>query len=230
MSQALLLSDRVPTVSVHNGRPAVTSLEVAQFFDKRHDAVLRDLRNIISNCPEKFTAHNFVVSNYLDNTGRSLAMYIIHRDGFMLLVMGYTGKKALAIKLAYIEAFNAMEAELARKNRPALTADPFPCTVEDCRRLMRDIDDLYAGKRNDAEPIKDRLVEVTFNVMHTLLRKNRIPFTAGGEGPGLYGTVSQCLFAMLCEGISIRRAGLYQAFNPGWHLVGIMNQINKLTT
>lgn len=47
-------------------------------------------------------------------------MYIIYRDGFMLLVMGYTGKKALAIKLAYIEAFNAMEEELARKNRPAL--------------------------------------------------------------------------------------------------------------
>lgn len=55
-------------------------------------------------------------------------MYIIYRDGFMLLVMGYTGKKALAIKLAYIEAFNAMEEELARRSRPALPADPFPCS------------------------------------------------------------------------------------------------------
>lgn len=80
----------------------------------------------MSNCPEKFTAHNFVVSNYLDETGRSLPMYIIYRDGFMLLVMGYTGKKALAIKLAYIEAFNAMEEELARKKSRKLTAPSLP--------------------------------------------------------------------------------------------------------
>lgn len=126
MSQALLFSDPVPSVSLHNGRPAVTSREVSHYFDKRHDAVLRDLRNIMSNCPEKFTAHNFVVSNYLDETGRSLPMYIIYRDGFMLLVMGYTGKKALAIKLAYIEAFNAMEEELARKKSRKLTAPSLP--------------------------------------------------------------------------------------------------------
>ena len=48
-------------------------------------------------------------------------MFILYRDGFMLLVMGYTGKKALAMKLAYIEAFNRMEAELARQ-QTALSA------------------------------------------------------------------------------------------------------------
>ena len=47
-------------------------------------------------------------------------MYIIKKDGFMLLVMGYTGKKALALKLAYIEAFNALEAELQRQREGAL--------------------------------------------------------------------------------------------------------------
>lgn len=125
MSQALLLSDPIPSVSLHDGRPATTSLEVAKFFDKRHDDVLKSIRNLLPNCPAEFTARNFAVSNYMDNTGRSLAMYIIHRDGFMLLVMGYTGKKALALKLAYIEAFNRMEAELAkRKERPALPAAP----------------------------------------------------------------------------------------------------------
>lgn len=125
MSQALLLSDPIPSLSLHNGRPATTSLEVAKFFDKRHDDVLKSIRNLLPNCPEEFTARNFAVSNYMDNTGRSLAMYIIHRDGFMLLVMGYTGKRALALKLAYIEAFNRMEAELAkRKERAALPTAP----------------------------------------------------------------------------------------------------------
>ena len=227
MSQALLLSDPVPTVSVHDGRPATTSLEVARFFGKQHQHVIRDITGLTDNCPESFSASNFGRASYLDEQAKNRPMYIIYRDGFMLLVMGYTGKKALAIKLAYIEAFNAMEEELARRSRPALAADPFPCSVEECRRLMREIDDLYAGKRNGLEHLKDRLVEVTFNVTHTLLRKYRIPFTAGGEGPGLHSTIHQCLFSMLCEGVSMRRPGLYEGFNPGWHLLGIMSQIEK---
>lgn len=228
MSQALLLSDPVPSVSIHNGRPAVTSLDVSKFFEKRHGNVVRDIAQIVSNSPEKFSRLNFELASYLDEQAKNRPMYIIYRDGFMLLVMGYTGKKALAIKLAYIEAFNAMEEELARRRRPALPADPFPCSVEECRRLMREIDDLYAGKRSDLDHLKDRLVEVTFNVMHTMLRKYRIPFTAGGEGPGLHSTIHQCLFSMLCEGFSMRRPGLYEAFNPGWHLLGIMSQIDKM--
>lgn len=59
------------------------------------------------------------MSEYIDETGRSLPMFILYRDGFMLLVMGYTGKKALAMKLAYIEAFNRMEEELARQKEAA---------------------------------------------------------------------------------------------------------------
>ena len=124
MSQALLLSDPVPSVSLHDGRPATTSREVAHYFRKRHDNVVRDIRSIMDNCPEEFTALNFEVRNYLDQTGRSLPMYIIFRDGFTLLAMGYTGPEAIRFKLAYIEAFNRMEAELARRNRPALPAAP----------------------------------------------------------------------------------------------------------
>ena len=124
MSQALLLSDPVPSVSLHDGRPATTSREVAHYFRKRHDNVVRDIRSIMDNCPEEFTALNFEVSNYLDQTGRSLPMYIIFRDGFTLLAMGYTGPEAMRFKLAYIEAFNRMEAELAKRNRPALPAAP----------------------------------------------------------------------------------------------------------
>ena len=124
MSQALLLSEPVPTVSVHDGRPAVTSLDVSKFFEKRHGNVVRDIAQIVSNSPEKFSRLNFELASYLDEQAKNRPMYIIHRDGFMLLVMGYTGKKALALKLAYIEAFNRMEAELAKRNRPTLPAAP----------------------------------------------------------------------------------------------------------
>ena len=125
MSQALLLSDPIPSVSLHDGRPATTSLEVARFFGKQHQHVIRDITGLTDNCPESFSASNFGRASYLDEQAKNRPMYIIHRDGFMLLVMGYTGKKALALKLAYIEAFNRMEAELARrKEHPALPAAP----------------------------------------------------------------------------------------------------------
>ena len=128
MSQATLLPSEhfSPSVSIHSGRPATTSREIATFFGKRHDDVIKSIRNLRPNCPEEFTARNFAASEYTDETGRTLPMFILYRDGFMLLVMGYTGKKALAMKLAYIEAFNRMEAELAARQQTALSAAPGP--------------------------------------------------------------------------------------------------------
>lgn len=124
MSQAELLSPAPlsPSVSLHSGRPATTSLEVAKFFGKRHDGVLRDVRRICPETPEDFRVHNFVETFRTipgpNNSERQETYFILYRDGFMLLVMGYTGKKALAMKLAYIEAFNRMEAELAASSHP----------------------------------------------------------------------------------------------------------------
>ncbi len=120
MSQCELMPMPAPSVVLHDGRPATTSLEIAKFFGKRHTDVLRDINNILPNCPEKFSQRNFASANYLDDQAKNRPMYIIYRDGFMLLVMGYTGKKALVIKLAYIEAFNALEAELQRQREGAL--------------------------------------------------------------------------------------------------------------
>ena len=126
MSQAQLLPTEhfSPSVSLHNGRPATTSLEIANFFRKRHADVLRDISNVSSNCPEKFSQRNFASADYTDEQGKPRSLFILYRDGFMLLVMGYTGKKALAIKLAYIEAFNRLEAELAAQRGAALPEVP----------------------------------------------------------------------------------------------------------
>lgn len=147
MSQATLLPSEhfSPSVSLHSGRPATTSLEVAQFFGKRHTDVLRDIGNVAGNCPENFSQRNFASAEYSDEQGKPRPMFILYRDGFMLLVMGYTGKKALAMKLAYIEAFNRMEEELARQKEAALTSptpDDFtgtlsitPSTTEDRKPL-----------------------------------------------------------------------------------------------
>lgn len=131
MSQAELLSPASlsPSVSLHSGRPATTSLEVAKFFGKRHDNVLRDIDALLSQLPENSLQLNFEETYQEQETPlgvKRIRVFIIYRDGFMLLVMGYTGKKALGMKLAYIEAFNRMEEELARQKESAIPAAPTP--------------------------------------------------------------------------------------------------------
>lgn len=108
----------VPTVSLVDNRPATTSLDIAEHFGKPHKDVLASVRRLTQECPVDFTGRNFSPSEYTDETGRSLPMFTVYFDGFILLVMGYTGKKALDMKLAYIEAFNAMRDELERRKEP----------------------------------------------------------------------------------------------------------------
>lgn len=94
-------------------RPAVTSLDVAETFGKRHDHVLRDIKEL--GCSDEFRLPNFGETFYTDSQGRSQKMIVMTRDGFTLLVMGYTGDLAMKFKEAYIKQFNAMEAALQGK-------------------------------------------------------------------------------------------------------------------
>ena len=153
MSQAELIPTSSPTFSpvvhLHSGRPATTSLDVAKIFGKRHTDVLRDIGNISGNCPEEFSQRNFASAEYLDEQGKPRPMFTIYRDGFMLLVMGYNGKKALAMKLAYIDAFNRMEEALAE--RAALPPEDAPITPADqsvLQTIVREkIESIPADKR-----------------------------------------------------------------------------------
>ena len=85
---------------------------IAEKFEKEHKNVLRDIQNLTASLDQDFTKLNFELSAYKDSTGRTLPMYNLTRDGFSLLVMGFTGEKALQWKVAFINAFNAMEAQL----------------------------------------------------------------------------------------------------------------------
>ena len=87
-----------------------TSLKVAEVFEKEHKNVLQSIENLVAdNSAAKF----FQLRTY-KNRGKEYPMYEMDRDGFSLLVMGFTGEKALQWKIKYIEAFNQMESELKR--------------------------------------------------------------------------------------------------------------------
>lgn len=91
-----------------------TSLDVAETFGKEHDKVMRDIREL--GCSEEFNAANFGDISYIDSRGRTQKAKMMTRDGFVLLVMGYTGELAMKFKEYYIRQFNAMEKALRDKN------------------------------------------------------------------------------------------------------------------
>lgn len=107
-----------PAITLHNGQPVTTSLDVATKFNKNHRDVLRAIREL--ECSEEFSLRNFAQSTYLNDRKQSQPMYLITRDGFAFMAMGFTGAVAGRWKEAYITAFNAMEEKLVGE-RKALT-------------------------------------------------------------------------------------------------------------
>ncbi|MEO2229416.1 Rha family transcriptional regulator [Escherichia coli] len=105
-----------PDVTIENGRAVTTSVAVAEYFGKRHDNVIQKIKTL--ECSEKFNALNFKDVTYTDAKGEKRPMYQITKNGFVFLVMGFTGKKAAAFKEAYIAEFDRMEAELRQNNTP----------------------------------------------------------------------------------------------------------------
>lgn len=93
----------------------VSSLDVSDTFDKNHRDVMESIRNIESTINTAEFSALFYLDSYKASNGKMNPMYLMTRDGFTLLAMGYTGAKAMKFKLAYIKQFNAMEKILQGK-------------------------------------------------------------------------------------------------------------------
>ena len=93
----------------------VTSLDVAKTFEKNHRDVMESIRGIERTISTAEFSALFHLDSYKASNGKKNPMYLMTRDGFTLLVMGYTGEKAMKFKIAYIKQFNAMESQLVGK-------------------------------------------------------------------------------------------------------------------
>lgn len=94
-------------VLINNGKPTANSKAIAEFFDKNHRDVLRDIANL--ECSEEFRERNFALSSYRSLQNKKLPCYEMTKDGFCFLAMGFTGKEAAKWKEAFISAFNQMD-------------------------------------------------------------------------------------------------------------------------
>ena len=111
-------------VKEYEGQPVVSSREVANNFEKEHRNVLRDVENIVKEGCSNLSRPLFIESKYQHPQNKQYYKeYLLTRDGFSLLVMGFTGAKALQWKLKYIEAFNKMEQYIKEQNKPSYMID-----------------------------------------------------------------------------------------------------------
>ena len=153
-----------------------TSVRMAEVFGKRHDNILRQINSLIGSLreqqdfsPLKNEEAKFAVANYKDEQGKFRKQYIMNRDGFTLLAMGFTGSKALKFKLQYIQAFNEMEAKLRKI---------YPCGEVNVREHTRS---LPSGRKEIvlSEKAKAEIGGIVKNCLAAALE---------GKRPGISGT------------------------------------------
>jgi len=101
-------------IKVKDNKAVATSRQVAKVFDKEHNHVLRDIRNIIEK-DQKFGQSNFGQSYYKNSQNKKQPQYLMTRKGFTMLVMGFTGEKAFKFKKMYIEAFERMREIISKR-------------------------------------------------------------------------------------------------------------------
>lgn len=128
------------SVDLVDGRPTCTSLVLASRFGKEHKNVLRDIDRIRSECGPEFDRLNFEPIDYQDGKSRTQRAYRMSRDGYSMVAMGFTGAKATAWKVQFLEAFNAMEAELTRLVSPAVDFMPIRAEMDALVSLIGDLE------------------------------------------------------------------------------------------
>lgn len=111
-----------PIVTIKADRVVASSRDVAAYFGKMHKNVLQDIDGIIERLAD-FGRLNFQPTSYTDGFNREQRCIDMTRDGFTFLAMGYTGAKADAFKLAYLNEFNRMEEELRKQAQFSIPQD-----------------------------------------------------------------------------------------------------------
>lgn len=112
--------NKAALVKVENNQIVTDSRSVAEHFGKEHKHVLEAIDNLVA---QNSATKNMFLGQTREYRGRDFRYYLMNRDGFSLLVMGFTGAKALNWKLKYIEAFNMMEKEITNKSALAIPKD-----------------------------------------------------------------------------------------------------------
>lgn len=152
----------LPQVEIADGVAVTTSLAIAEHFNKRHDHVLESIRN--AEVSDSFRDPNFRESKYVPNgQTRSYPMYYLTKNGFVFLVMGFTGEEAGRIKEAYINAFDQMESQL-REQAQSLSGERVTHWMNRCMELQEELLQLYRKQLVQKRPRRRLTIDAIWEI------------------------------------------------------------------
>lgn len=162
-----------------NDQAVTSSLLIAEKFGKEHKNVMQSIRNLIGGTAENSAiAEMFSESTYLNEQNKEQPMFLMNRDGFTLLAMGFTGKKAMQFKLEYIKAFNSMEAQIKASQKPKSQLEILQMSinqlVEQEHRLSSVERDVVETKKEIAE-MKQERIENGKLLLEAEVSENKVP-------------------------------------------------------
>ncbi len=165
----------------------VSSRVIAERFGKDHRNVTRDIENLTAqNCAVKSM---FIRSSYDTDRGRTYKEYLMNRDGFSLLVMGFTGKEALEWKLKYINAFNQMEAFITERK-----SSEWLMTRKQGKLIRRVETDTLANLVEYAEAQGSRNMRKNVYTIYSKLVNSLVGIQAGDRETAPFKTISVIAF------------------------------------
>lgn len=162
-------------VEIKNGQPTTSSLKVAEVFEIEHKHVLRDIRDLKEDVVKNLESPNldsvdlsmFQEDFYeVSNNNRKYPMFNMNKDGFVLLVMGYTTKRATQFKLQYIAQFNKMEKFIKQQTEPSLPQD-YATALEQLAKQVRLNESLQIKVDQLSQPTLVEQTELLPNVLYS---------------------------------------------------------------
>lgn len=193
------------SIKTHEGEMVVTSREVAENFEKRHADVIEKIEEFIKTENSVMTKM-FIESSYKAGTGKSYKEYLLTRDGFTLLAMGFTGSKAIEWKLKYIDAFNKMEQALKEQSKPTCIEDLIIMqaqSLKDMREQVNQATNNALEAKAEAEKSREEIqamrdvVATNSNNWREDCRKLIVRIAQGLGGNGYIGDVQREIYELM---------------------------------
>ena len=161
------MTNNIININNLDGTLTVSSREVANNFSKQHSKIIRSIENLIENEPSQNWLRYFIENSYKDGKGEIRKEYLLTRDGFSLLVMGFTGAKALEWKLKYIEAFNLMEQEIKEQYKIIEDYKTKSTSAGEVASLLKNLTSIMKEQKSDPKEVAEmaQMVCMQFNIM-----------------------------------------------------------------
>lgn len=162
-----------------NDQAVTSSLLVAEKFGKEHKHVLDSIRKLIGGCAEISADPMFEETTYVnEQNGQVYPMFLMNRDGFSLLVMGFNGKKAMQFKLDYINEFNKMEKMIRDSIKPKSQLEILQMSINQLveqEHRLSSVERDVAETKKEIEEMKQERIENGKLLLEAEVSGNKVP-------------------------------------------------------